>query len=135
MAYPDVPCTIPGDGKYDSGRYGSYGKKPVRPVDGDSIQRSDPDLPPFVLKEGIDWSFRQSILGNLPNGVSRLRAESGGKSAEQRISAAATQASLAINRCLSFIPSVQAIGRAEPHTAIPRGQNGGNALAGQTLLD
>src|ERR1700730_8931664 len=43
--------------------------------------------------------------------------------------------SLAVNRNLPVIPSVQAITRAEPNATIPRRQNGRNEVIRQTLRD
>ena len=65
----------------------------------------------------------------------RVGAPSCGESADQGAIAPASQASIAINRDLSFIPSVQPIRRAQPMTAIPRGENGETPSAGETLLD
>src|SRR4030095_10389575 len=48
--------------------------------------------------------------------------------------ASAKPASLAINRNLSFIPSIQAVSRAQPKTAIAGGENGKDPSAGETLL-
>ena len=71
MTHPDVPCTVLGEGKDDSVRYGCYGNKPVRLEKGNPALRSDPQLPATVLKEGMRL-IRQPTVGNLPNRTLRV---------------------------------------------------------------
>src|SRR5271166_523454 len=77
---------------------------------------------PAVLKVGdptgrCDPNSRTIVLEQRPDGVIR-----------QSIS-------LAVNRNLPVLPSVQTIERAKPDTAVPSRQNGPNESTGQTLFD
>src|SRR6476646_1090687 len=132
--HPDVPCSVLGEGIDDSVWYGACGNKPVRLKKANPDLRSDPNLPAVVLKEGIHRILRQPSVGNLPNRAPRVRAPSGRQSADRGPTAHVTQPSIAINRDLAFIPSIHPIRRAQPKTAIPRGQNGKKPSARETLL-
>src|SRR5512132_4446415 len=133
MTHPHVPCTVVGEGKDDSVRYGCYGNKPVGLKKGDPALRPDPHLPASVLKEGLR-RVRQPAVCNLSNRAPRVGLPSWGESADRGATAHARQASIAINRDLAFNPSIQPIRCAHPKTAIPRGQNGKNPSARETLL-
>src|SRR4030095_1213221 len=134
MTHPDVPCSALGEGIDDSVRYRACGNKPVRLKKANPDLRSDPNLPAVVLKEGIRRILRQPTVGNLPNRAPRVRAPSGRHSADRGPTAHVTQPSIAINRDLASIPSIHPIRRAQPQTAIPRGQNGKKPSARETLL-
>ena len=135
MTHPDVPCTVLGEGIDDPVRYGCYGNKPVGLEKGNPALRPDPNLPAMRPERG-----HRALSGNPLSVISRIvplesRRPSWGESAERGATAHASAASIAINRDLAFIPSVQPIRCAQPKTAVPRGQNGRNPSAGQTLLD
>src|ERR1700674_5026453 len=107
MADPDVACMIPSDGIYESGRHGFYAEKTASAEDGNSVKRSYPKLPQFVLKQQIDCIFRELRGGNLPNRHPRLRRSPGAGSAEWVASASGAHVPPVINRDLALIPSVQ----------------------------
>src|SRR5690349_21494396 len=103
--------------------------------DGNSVRRSDPKLPLSVLKQHIDFIFRESFVGNLPNRQPRLCDPSGAGVAERSAKASATHALPAKDRDLSLIPSVQAIRRTKPKATVARGHDRENASAGEASLD
>src|SRR6185436_19025251 len=132
MTHPDVSCTALGEGKDDSVRYGCYGNESVGLKKGNAVLCSDPQLPATVLKEGLRLT-RQPTVWNLPNRAARLRTPSPGESADWGATAHA-RASGAIHRDVALVPSVQPFRCAQPKTAIPRGENGQNPSARETLL-
>src|SRR4029079_6283991 len=114
MTHPDVPCTVVGEGKDDSVRYGRYGDKAIGLEKGNPALRPNPQLPVSVLKEGLRLVRQPALCCGA--------------------SAHAGQTSIAIHRDLARCPSIQPIRGAQPETAIPRGQNGKNPSARETLL-
>src|SRR5436190_24310453 len=100
MTHPDVPCTVVGEGKDDSVRYGCYGNKPIGLKKGDPSLRPDPHLPASVLKEGLGL-VRQPAVCNLSNRARRVGLPSWGASAARGAHAHASEASIAINRGLA----------------------------------
>src|SRR4030095_11448465 len=134
MTHPDIAGTVLGEGICDSARNGRDGHKPVTLQEGNATLCADPNLPAIVLKEALRLVVWQSTVGNLTNGNPRRRRRSLGGSAARGAAASAKRASLAINRNLSFIPSIQAVSRAQPKTDIAGGENGKDPSAGETLL-
>src|SRR4029453_6433156 len=92
MTHPEVPCTVVGEGKDDSVRYGCYGNKPVGLKEGNAALRPDPHLPVSVLKEGLRL-VRQPAVCNLSNRAPRIGLRSWGESADRGATAHASQAS------------------------------------------
>ena len=95
VADPEIPRTIPGDGMH---------LPPGTPLTG---------VKPAILKvrqvrRSEDTQIRSAII--LKEGLGR--------------SSGSPLASLAVNRDLPVVPSVQAIRRAKPNAAIPGRQNG-----------
>ncbi len=103
---------------------------------------ADPEIPRTVASDGMHDPARRAVYGNKPailevgNPSSRgdpnssaIILKEGGCIVWQ------SAVSLAVDRNLAVIPSVQAIGSTEPNAAIPGRQDRPNAGIGQTLLD
>ena len=116
VADPDAPRTVRADGIHDAFRHGANGNKPVRLEQGHAAIRGDPQIPAIVLKKGVHLVIRQPIACDVPPRHHLC-------------------ASLTVSRDVPFVPSVQAIIRAEPHGSIGRRENGRHATAGQTFLE
>jgi hypothetical protein len=104
VADPEIPPAIAREGFHDAGGHGGYWNKPAILEVGHPVMGGNPNSPMIILKERIHVIIRQSTT------------------------------SLAVNRNLPVVPSVQAIPSAKPDAAIPVRQDGHNGSIGQTLL-
>src|SRR5271166_4704893 len=119
---PDIPRTVLGDGMHVSARHRTHGNKPAILEVSNPAGRGDPNSPLTVLKERPSVVIGQPFVDYL---------------AYQFLTVAARKQppSLAVNRNLPVIPSVQAINRAKPNAAISGRQNGPGFGIRQTLFD
>jgi len=105
VADPEIPCAASCHGIHVSVRDSAYPKKTAILEVGNAAERGGPDSSAIVHKEGMHVVVWQST------------------------------ASLAVNRSVPVIPSVQARTCSKPNTAISGRQYGPNVGTRQTLLD
>src|SRR6266566_5956070 len=103
---PEIPRALLGDGMHDPTRDRPNGNKPPILKIGNAAKRRDPNSPALVPKERHHGIVRQSIIVYLAH--------------RRRMSRACERAhaSLAVNRVLSVIPSVQTVESADPNASI-----------------
>src|SRR5271166_6198044 len=109
-ADPEIPSSVFGDRMHESTGRRAYRNKPIALEVGNPTMRGNPDSPAIILRQRTNLIVRQSTIGYLahrPRGTRSPRRGLG--------------PSLAVNRNLPVLPSVQAITCAEPNTAIPGG--------------
>jgi hypothetical protein len=104
VADPEIPPMIASEGFHDAAGHGGYWNKAALLEVGHPVMGGNPNSTMIVLKERIHVIIRQSTI------------------------------SLAVNRNLPVVPSVQAIPGAKPDAAIPGRQDGHNGSIRQTLL-
>src|SRR6266566_283957 len=104
VADPEIARTVPGYGVHDSTGHRPYGNEPAIFEVGKPAKSGDPNSPAIVLKKGLHGVVWQP------------------------------SSSLAVDRDLPVIPSVQAVVGAKPNAAVPIRKDGLNICIRQTLV-